>query len=329
MKILVIRLSSIGDIVLTSPVVRCIRKKYPQSEIHYLTKKPYAAIVQHNPNINKIHYLRKSIGVLIEELKRENFDQIIDLHNNVRTLRIKKGLEKVPSHSFNKLNIQKWLLTNFKVNVMPHVHIVERYMETVKPLGIYGDGLGLDYFIAPNEEVSVNDIPTTHMHGYVAVVIGAAHNTKKLPVEKLMELCSKIEHPVVLLGGKDDIEEASNIVNVDPIKIYNACGKFSINESADLVRKAKIVVTHDTGLMHIAAAYKKKIISIWGNTVPSFGMYPYKTDYEVAEVKKLWCRPCSKIGHRKCPWGHFKCMRKQDIDQIVNSVHEYLNINPL
>lgn len=329
MKILVIRLSSIGDIVLTSPVLRCIKKKYPHCEIHYLTKKPYAAIVQHNPNISKLHFLRKSIGVLIEELKRENFDQIIDLHNNVRTLRIKKGLDKVPAHSFNKLNIQKWLLTNFKVNIMPHIHIVERYMETVKPLGVYSDGLGLDYFIAPEEEVAVDDIPTTHMHGYVGVVIGAAHNTKKLPVEKLIELCSKINHPILLLGGKDDIEAASNIVNVDPIKIYSACGKFTINESADLVRKAKVIVTHDTGLMHIAAAYKKKTISIWGNTVPAFGMYPYKTDYEVAEVKKLWCRPCSKIGHRKCPLGHFKCMKKQDIDQLVNSVHQYLNINAL
>ena len=110
-------------------------------------------------------------------------------------------------------------------------------------------------------------------------------------------------------------------MKIDPVKIYNACGKFSLNESADLVRKAKVVIAHDTGLMHIAAAFKKDVISVWGNTVPSFGMYPYQTRYEIFDVKKLWCRPCSKIGYDKCPLGHFKCMEKISIDGIVNHVN--------
>lgn len=327
MKILVIRLSSIGDIVLTTPVIRCIRKKLPLSEIHFLTKKPFGPIIENNPYINKIYYLKKSIGLLIEELKKENYDIIIDLHNNLRTLRIKKGLEPIQSYSYNKLNIQKWLLTNFRIDVMPHVHIVERYLDTVKKIGVINDGLGLDYFLSESDKVKETDIPASHMHGYIGVVIGAAHDTKKLPLDKLIEMCGRIRHPIILMGGKEDELIATEIVNTDPVKIYSACGKFKLNESADLVRKSKMIISHDTGLMHIASAFKKHIISIWGNTVTSFGMYPYKTEFEISEVKKLWCRPCSKIGYKKCPLGHFKCMRNISIDQIVENTHSYLGIS--
>lgn len=326
MKILIIRFSSIGDIVLTTPVIRCIRKKYPLSEIHFLTKKTYTPILQNNPHLDKVIHLRKSIGLLIEQLKKEQYDHVIDLHNNARTLLIKKGLAPVPSQSYHKLNIQKWLLTNFHLNLMPDVHIVDRYLETVNKLGVTNDDLGLDYYLDETDKIKQTDIPSSHMYGYIGIVIGAAHFTKKLPLEKLIELCTKIKHPIILMGGKEDADMAFEITNTDPVKIYNACGKFKLNESADLVRNAKLIVTHDTGLMHIAAAFKKKIISVWGNTVPSFGMYPYKTYYETVEIKKLWCRPCSKIGYKKCPLGHFKCMRKIPIDNIVNSVHQHLNI---
>jgi heptosyltransferase-2 len=159
-------------------------------------------------------------------------------------------------------------------------------------------------------------------------VIGAAHNTKKLPLEKLKELCSKIGHPIILLGGKEDNENGKQIASIDPIKIYNACGKFNLNESADLVHRSKVIITHDTGLMHIAAAFKKKIISVWGNTVPEFGMYPYYGKHQIQnarfEINGLWCRPCSKIGYAKCPRGHFKCMKQIKTDAIVASVKQML-----
>jgi heptosyltransferase-2 len=321
MKFLIIRFSSIGDIVLTTPVVRCLRKKFPDAQIHYLTKQSFASIVLTNAYINKVHVFKDDMDAIIEELKKENFDYIIDLHHNLRTLRIKQVLKKIKSFSFNKLNIQKWVFVNFKINIMPDKHIVDRYMETVKSLGVVNDGLGLDYFIQDKDVVDQKDIPISHLHGYIGIVIGAAHNTKKLPVHKLKELCSNINHPIILLGGKEDYSNATQISSVDPIKIYNACGKYNLNESADLVRRAKLIISHDTGLMHIAAAFKKDIISVWGNTVPSFGMYPYKTNYEIFGVNKLWCRPCSKIGYNKCPLGHFKCMKKISIDGIVNHVN--------
>jgi heptosyltransferase-2 len=327
MKFLIIRFSSIGDIVLTSPVVRCLKKQLPDAEIHYLIKPQFKTVIAHNPYIDKIHVLQEDWDKMIEELKAEKFDHIIDLHHNLRTFRVKRAL-KVPAHSFNKLNIEKFIFVKLKWNVMPKLHIIDRYMETVAPFGVHNDGAGMDYFIPKEEEVTLNDIPASHHAGYIAIVIGASYYTKKMPIYKLKELCAKIHHPIILLGAKEEFEEGEQIRSIDPDKVYNACGKFTLNESADLVRKSRLVIAHDTGLMHIAAALKKPVIAIWGSTTPSFGMVPYyganylahhAQPYDDVQVHKLWCRPCTKIGRKSCPQGHFKCMKNIPIEEIVRN----------
>ncbi len=327
-KILVIRFSSIGDIVLTTPVFRCIKKQIPGVELHFVTKLIYKIVTATNPYIDNFFYLENDLKELIYKLKKENYDCVIDLHNNLRSLRIKKALNK-RSFSINKLNVEKFLLTNLNINIMPSEHITQRSLDTASPVGISDDGFGLDYFIPEKDIVKQSDIPTSHSAGFISMVIGATYETKKLPVHKLQELCYKIDHPVILLGGKEDFKDGEAISSVDPVKIYNACGKFNLNESADLVRQSKLVITHDTGLMHIAAALQKPIISIWGNTSPVFGMYPYygslsKQQYNLIEVNDLRCRPCSKIGYHHCPLEHFKCMENQDIDAILQIVHDKL-----
>lgn len=340
MKFLVIRFSSIGDIVLTTPVVRCLKKQLVTAEVHYLTKESFRSILEANPYIDKIHCLGSDgndLRAIVEELRKEDFDYVIDLHHNLRTWKVKRGLRK-KAFSFNKLNIGKWWYTNFKRNRLPDVHIVDRYMDTVAGFGIRNDGAGLDYFIPAKDELKPGDIPTAHQAGYVGLVIGAALPTKKLPFHKLQEVCEGAGHPLILLGGPEDAEVGERLAAIDPIKIYNACGRFNINESAALVRQAKLVVTHDTGLMHIAAAFKRPVLSIWGNTVPEFGMYPYygenylyhfqgtgrelfgKLPYAMMEVKGLSCRPCSKIGFQKCPKGHFKCMEEQPMEVVVREI---------
>jgi ADP-heptose:LPS heptosyltransferase len=264
---------------------------------------------------------------------------VIDLHHNLRTLKVKKALDK-PSFSFNKLNVGKWWYTNFKWNRMPDRHIVDRYLDTLSTFGVRNDGAGLDYFIPPEDEIKLHDIPTSHQAGYIGLVIGAALATKKLPLHKLKEICAGARHPLILLGGPEDADVAAQLAAIDPIKIYNACGKFNLNESADLVRRAKLIVSHDTGLMHIAAAFKRPILSIWGNTVPQFGMYPYYGEnylsnyrpgphnglkgglpHEMMEVEGLRCRPCSKIGYKKCPKGHFKCMELQPVGRVLEVIN--------
>lgn len=326
MKILIIRFSSIGDIVLTSPVVRCLKKQLPDVELHYLTKPAFAGIVSANPYVTKTKVLDKDWKKMMTDLKSEKYDLIVDLHHNLRTLRIKWNLSGVKAVSFNKLNYEKWLMVRFKINKLPNLHIVDRYLQTVQYLGVRNDDEGLDFFIKGKEEMSIaNMLPVSHQSDYIGIVIGASYETKQLPVSKLSELCQQLDQPIVLLGGKEDMENGKQLAQLDPARIFDACGKFSLMESAFLVSQAEKIISHDTGLMHIAAAFQKPIVSIWGNTIPEFGMYPYygkqKNQNINSEVKNLPCRPCSKIGFHSCPKKHFQCMENQDIAAIVTNIH--------
>jgi len=219
-----------------------------------------------------------------------------------------------PSSSFKKLNFRKWLLVRFKINYMPEMHVVDRYLQLLEPLGIKNDRKGLDYFIPEKDDVDTGTFPQTHQRSYIGFVIGAKHYTKQLPVEKIISICKKINQPIVLLGGKEDATRGEEIAAAVGPLIYNSCGKYNLNQSASIVKQAGKIITHDTGLMHIAAAFKKEIISVWGNTVPAFGFSPYlpAPESRMIEVNGLPCRPCSKIGYDKCPKGHFKCMREID-----------------
>ena len=331
MKVLILRFSSIGDIVLTTPVIRILKTQLPDAEVHYATKEAYGSILSENPYVDKLHLLGGSLGELVADLKKKKFDVIIDLHHNLRTRIIKIRLG-TKSYSFNKLNWEKWLLTKLKINKLPNIHIVDRYINAAKELGIHSDNLGLDYFVPETDEMPLDWLPESHQSGFAAVVVGAKFKTKQLPVNRMIELCDRINKPVVLLGGKEDESYAADIEKffheIDAGKafeegleqlgkktlIFNAVGKCNLNQSASLIQKSNWVFTHDTGLMHIAAAFKKPIFSVWGNTVPEFGMYPYRTQFTVFENKKLDCRPCSKIGYKQCPKGHFKCMNDLTFD---------------
>lgn len=322
-KILVLRFSSIGDIVLTSPVVRALKTQL-NCEVHFLTKSSFHGIVAHNPHIDKVFTFEKDIHEVMDELKSEQYDFIVDLHHNLRTLRLKRTLKR-PAASFPKLNVRKYLYVRFKRDVMPDVHIVDRYFEAVKSLGVRNDGLGLDYFIPKEEEIDTSSfLPDSFQSGYVTIALGAQFATKRLPFEKLHELVSGITLPIVLLGGKEDAETGAKLSEIDAIRIFNAAGRCSLNQSASLVKQSTCLITHDTGLMHIGSAFKKDILSIWGNTTPQLGMYPYLSgnNSHQFEVQNLSCRPCSKIGHQQCPKGHFKCMMEQDVEGIISAVHK-------
>ena len=314
-KILIIRFSSIGDIVLTTPVIRCVKKQFPDAEVHYVTKEVFKNILIHNPYIDKVHTFKEDISELYEPLKAENFDVVIDLHKNLRSLRLKQKL-KAKNYSFDKLNLQKFLAVNFKqINKLPNKHIVDRYFDAVAPLGIKSDGKGLDHFIHQNDRVDVSSLLTDHLQKtFVALVVGGSYFTKKIPLNKLSEICKNSKLPIIVLGGKEDKPVGDELKKQFP-QLINTCGQYTINQSASIIEQAEWVVSSDTGLMHIAAAYNKKIISMWGNTIPEFGMSPYLPNLEnkILEVKNLSCRPCSKLGYKKCPKGHFKCMNDLDV----------------
>lgn len=321
-KFLVIRFSSIGDIVLTTPVVRLLKQKYPDSEIHYLTKKQFSFLLENNPYVDKTIGLDQNLKTIITDLKDELYDYVIDLHNNIRTRRIKSTL-KIPDFTIDKLNVKKWLLVNLKINKLPQKHIVDRYLDTLSVFDIKNDNQPLDYFIPEGDNYVFSDqYQGFKEQKYIAFVIGATYYTKQIPQELAVNIMNKSGLPFVLLGGKDDVEKSKLIEKALKIPVVNLCGAINLNQSASVIKNAKIVVTSDTGLMHIAAAFKKPIVSIWGNTVPKFGMSPYlpHSASKIIENKALKCRPCSKIGFDKCPKKHFDCMLKID----ANSIAEYL-----
>lgn len=319
MKILIIRFSSIGDIVLTSPVVRCLKQQLSSCELHYLTKVHFQQILEANPAISKIYAIEKDVKEVIPALKAEKYDVIIDLHNNIRSRQISAAL-KTKTYRYDKQRIKRFLLTQFKINLLNN-HVVDRYFTAVTPLHVINDGKGLDYFIPEKDNVTMQQMPFTHLAGYCVIVVGAKHFTKQIPMVKLEELCSKIKIPILLMGGPDDVYMGLQLENMYPFKISSACGRYNINQAAAVIKRAKYVITPDTGMMHIAAAFNKRIISIWGGTEKRLGFTPYlmnNTTSVIIENNQLSCRPCHKHGLDKCPKGHFKCMMDLDMQKVVD-----------
>jgi ADP-heptose:LPS heptosyltransferase len=299
--------------------VRCI-KKQTNAEIHFLTKTNFNEIVSSNPYIEKVWQLKSSLEELLPALKKENYDLIVDLHNNLRSRLIRWSLFTVPVVSYSKGNLAKWLSVHFKINKFSEKHIAIKYLQSVKKWNITDDGMGLDYFIPEKDKVNIESIVKNN-RPFIALVIGAAHFTKRVPVEKLKEIISIVlpSYPIVLIGGKAEKETGDALVQAG---VMNTCGQYSINQSASILAQSTIVISPDTGMMHIAAALKKPIRSIWGSTLSEFGFWPFYgekyPDQNISfEVNGLVCRPCARFGRNECPQGHFDCMTKQKFDGII------------
>lgn len=331
-KILVIRFSSIGDIVLASPVFRCLKKQLAGVEIHFLTKKIFKAVTEANPYIDKFYYYNDNLGELVTQLQEEGYTHVVDLHKNFRSryIRLRLGVQTL---AYQKLSWQKFLLTKLHLNWMPDRHITDRCLDTVIPLGVVNDGLGLDYFIPPTEQEQLNQLPENFRKGYTALVIGASYATKKLPVDKLVALCQLLPGKVILVGGKEDAVIGQLIAVTDPEKIYSACGLFNLHGSAAIVQQARLVISHDTGLQYIACAFQKPVLAVWGATSPKLAVEPYygtkanddlQPLYHNCIVEGLTCQPCSNYGTKKCPQVHFRCMVDQDLVKIVSLAKMYL-----
>lgn len=335
MKFLIIRFSSIGDIVLMTPVFRCIRQQLPGAEIHFLCKKSFKAVTEHNPHIDRFFYYDKNLGELKQVLKEQHYDYVIDLHKNFRSYRIRMAIGG-KQLAFQKQSVEKWMLTKLGINRMSGRHITLRSLDAVRPLGITDDGLGLEYYLGPYDEKCLERLPLSHAMGYIGLVIGASYETKKLPVHQLIRLCQNLAYPLVLLGGPEDRPIATAIAATDPVKIFNACGGFSLNESAALVKHASLIISHDTGLQYIACAFQKPVLAIWGGTSPLLDVEPYYGFQQEASLKKalyknfmvpgLTCQPCSNFGTRQCPKKHFNCMEKQDVEAMARLALEWLGL---
>ncbi|MEM6343295.1 MAG: glycosyltransferase family 9 protein [Bacteroidota bacterium] len=317
MKVLIIRFSSIGDIVLTSPVIRSLKQAKPEVEIHYLTKPAFKDLLLHNPHISQLHFLDQEGKLPLKALKAEGFDYVIDLHKNLRSWRVKNALG-CPSVSFDKENLAKYKMVRSAKPPKQLPHIVKRYGDCLNALGTKLDEGRLELYLPEGAEAEANKLLADWGHPQpLAIVLGATYATKRWPTAKFIALIKAYQQPVLLIGGPDARSEADEILQAIDSPVFDAVGKYSLLQSAALMKQANQVLAHDTGFMHIAAAFGQKIISIWGNTVPEMGMTPYQSPHEIVEVKGLSCRPCSKIGYERCPKGHFNCMEQIRVGEIV------------
>jgi len=321
MKILVIRFSSMGDIIYTTPVVRCLKKQLPNAEIHFLTKPAFKYIYDNNPYVDKLLLLKQTLSETIKDIKAGQYDYIIDLHNNLRTTLIKLNV-RVKSSTYKKQTIRKWLSLKLNLKLVPPVHLVDRYMQAVNFLGVKNDEQPIDYYIKADHDIK-QLLPASHQTNYIAFIIGATHFTKRMPNEKIISICRKLNQPVVLLGG-DDVKTNGQQIESETDNVYNACGITTLDESVFLVSKASSVIGFDTGLTHIAEAFDRPIASVWGGTVPELlGVQPYKVKEVLVAGIDLPCRPCSKFGLEKCPLGHFKCMNDMPEKMITDFANKF------
>lgn len=321
LKILIIRFSAMGDIIYTTPVIRCLKKQLPHCEIHFLTNPSFKYLVENNPYITQLHLLKPKLSDTVIDLKTQNFDYIIDLHSSLRSALVKMSLN-VKASTYNKQRFKKWLAIKFKINWVAPTHLVDRYLKTVEFLGVKNDNLPIDYFLPPNNLKIEDFLPPHFCPNYIAFVIGATHFTKRMPNSKVISILQKINLPIVLLGGKDvahnGIEIAASCTNV-----ITLCGDINLNQSVFLIKNASKVIGFDTGLTHIAEAFDKPLVTIWGSTVAQLlGVQPYLvTNHYQAEVD-LSCRACSKFGLAACPKGHFNCMYNIDEQPIINFLNQ-------
>ena len=318
LKVLVVRFSSIGDIVLTSPIVRVL-KKQKNAQIHFLTKSQYSSILVNNVYIDKVITINKSINEVKEDLMKENYDYVIDLHNNIRS----HGLSflNIPIKRYSKSNFKKLIYMYTGKNFLNNEHVVDRYFKATSFLDLNNDGKGLDFFIDKKDEVDF-DINQK----FISWCIGASKEQKKLAVDQICYVANKLNLPIVLLGGMEEFNKANQIINqCSQNKIYNYCGNISINQSAYLIKHSQFLLSNDTGLMHIGAALNKKIISFWGCTKPDLGFYPYtKKSNSLMIISELSKRQCSKHGS-SCRFTSDGCVKKINPKEILEKVTQFIS----
>ncbi len=321
-KILIIRISSLGDILLTTPVIRSLKNQFPENEISFLVDENFSDAIKFNPNLSKLFYYDKETRgkEVIGKLKNENFDFVIDLQNNIRSKNVVKSL-KAKSVKFVKPTLEKFLLVKFKLNLFKKIKPIPLLYASSLGENFVLDNRGLDFYLAENLKASHKG-----NRNKIAFCPGSQHFTKQYPLQYFIELGNKIVadgFELVLLGGKNDREICAEISsNVD-----SSIDKSNDNDLFEIAREMEectAVVCNDSGLMHLATAVGVPTLSIFGSTVEEFGFFPYKARSKVIQNNSLSCRPCSHIGKSKCPERHFQCMISLTPDLVYKNLKELI-----
>ena len=343
-KTVVFRLSSIGDIVLASPLLRAMRAAAgPKARVDFVVKKEFADLVKFSHHLSVVLEFDDSRGFpalqeLKEALRAEHYDLVVDLHNNLRTIYLRNFCDTKEVVTVDKRLYERWQLIHFKRNIYGgYLSVADRYIETVQDFGITNDGKGLELFIPDEIQFGISakmaKLRLNEFEKVVGVCPGAKHYTKRWQKEKFADICTRLakeNHAKILVFGgekdKNDCGEIAAIVNrnVSENAATDFSGEFSLLEVAAAMELCDVVLTNDTGLMHIACARQRKVVAVFGSTVREFGFAPYGTESVVVENNSLKCRPCSHIGRAECPKGHFKCMKDIGVDEVHRAVRHFV-----
>lgn len=321
-RVLIIRLSSLGDILLTTPFIRALKNFHPNLNIEFLLRQEYKDLLSGNPNISKLHLFTRNDFEnlnLLNQLRKEHFDLIIDLQNNLRSGGIISKLHGVKIR-FDKKSFQKLLLVKTKINLLRNaLPIAVRYANLIE--GLQLDDKGLDLFTdeQPSEEIRTAE-------NLIGICPGARHFTKRWPAEYYSQLSRYLiqqGYNVVIFGGRIDKYICERIKKEVPEAI-NLCNDDNILQTASDMKLCKAIVCNDSGLMHTASAAGTKVISIFGSSVKEFGFAPYNCKSLILENNSLTCRPCSHIGRENCPEKHFACMKEIKPEFVFNELIKFL-----
>ena len=303
---------------MTTPVLKVLFDA--GHDVHYAMKKAYLPVLEHCPYLTNIWLLEDSFKAFGDNLKMQDFDIVVDLHNNLRSKRLKNALGK-KSYTLKKDRIKSWIMTHTGFWRKPKKHIVDRFLDTVKDIAHSENRLKVSFF-HDNKPLSNSKVELPEKYHVIAV--GAAYYTKQLPNKLIADVLDHTEYPVVLIGGPEDVLNGEAIKELSHKEPINLCGKLSIGESAKIIDGALSVVSGDTGMMHLADALDKKLVAVFGSTHPILGYYPYNkqltSDSIIIQNEALHCRPCTKQGRSSCPKGHFKCMNDLDFRSIVDKM---------
>lgn len=304
-KILVVRLSSFGDIVLSFPLIKKLKEIFPGSEIHFLTKNNYREVAELNPNLNKIISFEGSLMNIRRTIKKEHYDLIIDIHKNFRSI-VLSFLNAGTVKRYTKENFKKFMLVKFKLNLFKEViPVYKKYMLTVSK---FIKESGTEY---SNTEL-VFDRERIYKDDYVLVSPSSRHFTKTFPVIKFIAYINTQTNKKFIITGDGSETDMiiCRLIEANCSNVINLCGKLNINELANVIFYSDFVICNDSAILHLAEALGKKAVAVFGSTVKEFGFFPQLKQSKVLEIIDLKCRPCTHIGRENCPEGHFNCMEK-------------------
>jgi len=339
-KALVIRFSSVGDILLSSLLLRVFRKRFPACRLDYLVKQQYAELVRHNPHVSNV--IEFPNGGTFQELagvKRRvgetGYDLIIDIHDSLRSRYICVGQPNVVR--INKWKVARFLLVQTKLNLYSSQggssSVAERYLESVARFGIENDGKGLEVFFPEQAEDAAKELLGSESSSFIGLAPGAVHSTKRWTAEGFAGTAAALAREqkagVILFGAEADIERCRAIETMitesaPRIRVLNLAGRTSLLEAAAIMDHCSIIITNDSGLMHLATARKRRVVALFGPTVKEFGFFPYGTDSVVVENHELDCRPCTHIGGPVCPKKHFRCMNDITPGHVLTAARRIL-----